>query len=307
MILFFYGENSFAMRREVERIRTHYVKKSGGDTSLEIFDLSEKSFDDLIRSVAAQPLFATSRLIIVRGLLNNKQTADKSNQLTEAVPESTIMIVEEREVDRRSKAFKSLAKLPAKNVKEFKDLSIGQLEKWVTSEVRQQGGRIDSATASLLVERVGHDQWQLAQEINKLVNFAPEIKPKVIEQLVVANTDQTIFMLIDAIAAGELSRAFELYHRLAQDGVADQQIIAMLNWHFRNLALACANPGSMGWAKDFGISPYAAQKASAQAANFDIEEVRCAYRYLVEADYAIKSGAKISQAAMEDLIYQLTS
>lgn len=307
MILFFYGDNDFMMRREVERIRAHYVKKSGGDTGLEIFDLSEKSLDELLSSVAVQPLFAASRLIIVRGLSKNKQGTDKINQVLDMVPQSTVMIVEERQVDRRSVVFKTLSKIPAKNIKEFKPLTAGQLERWIKSEVDRLDGKIETNAVRLLVDRVGGDQWQLEQEVAKLINFASEITAEAIDQLVVANTDQTIFMLIDAIAAGEMQRAFDLYDRLASDGVADQQIIAMLNWHFRNLALACVNRGGVGWAKDFGISPYAAQKAAAQAANFDIQEVRSAYKYLIEADYAIKSGMKSSRAAIEDLIYQLTN
>ncbi len=307
MIFFFYGENSFAMRREVERIRRHYTKKSGGDTGLEIFDLSEKSYDELTSSISIQPLFSSSRLIIVRNLAKNKLALEKIDQLMAAVPESTILIIEERDIDRRSKAFKLLSKLPTGNTKDFKLLSSSQLARWVQSEVEQLGGRIDSATTNLLVDRVGHDQWQLEQEIKKLVSYATTISPESINKLVVANSDQTIFMLIEALANRDIRQAFDLYHKLARDGVADQQIIAMINWHYRNLALACANRGGIGWAKDFGISPYAAQKASRLARNFDIEEVALAYKHIIEADFAIKSGIKSSQTAIEDLIYQLTN
>ncbi len=308
MIFFFYGDNSFAMRREIERIRTHYIAKSGGDSSFEVFDLNERSLDELIRSVAIAPLFATSRLIIVRGLAKNKLSPDLVEQLLDSVPDSTVMIIEEREIDRRGKVFKRLAKLPSKNVKQFNILSPPELWRWVMQDVKKQGGEISSDVARLLVDRVGTDQWQLEQEITKLINYDAHITVESIEQLVMPNSDQTIFMLIDTIVAQDSLAALKLYRQLIHGGVSDQQILAMLNWHYRNLALAYDNQGgSKAWIKEFKISPYAAQKAERQVYNIDLSELSRAYKYIVEADLAIKTGVKSSQSALEDLIYQLTN
>lgn len=308
MILFFYGDNDFAMRREVERVREHYVKKSGGDMSLEVFDLSETGFDNLLRSVAAVPLFASSRLIIVRGLSKNTAAASKIEQLLKNVSPTTVVIFEERAIDKRSKVFKTLSKLPAKNVRQFKVPTADQVVRWVIDEVKRRGGQIDMSTAKKLCEQVGIDQWQLEQEIIKLLNYDTTITSQNINLLVVPNTSQTIFMLIDAVAEQNLTRALELYHQLGRDGVADQQILAMFNWHFRNLALAYDNIGSgLNWAKTFGVSPFAAGKADQLARRLDGTEIGRAYRLIVEADYAIKTGVKSSQAALEDLIYQLAN
>lgn len=306
MILFFYGDNDFAMRREVERLREHYIKKSGSDMSLEVFDLGEKTLDDLLRAVAIVPLFASSRLIIVRGIGRHATKMDKIEQLLKSVPQSTVMVIEERQIDRRSKLFKTLTKLPARNVHQFKSLSPDEVARWVVSEVKKRGGQMDSATAKQLCEWIGADQWQLEQEIIKLLNYDRVITGESINLLALPNTNQTIFMLVDAVADQNLPKAFDLYYKLIRDGVADQQILAMLNWYWRNLALAYDNSGT-AWASEFGIAPFAAQKAAAAAKRVDKSDIERAYRLIVEADFAIKSGAKNSQAALEDLMYQLAN
>jgi DNA polymerase III delta subunit len=74
-------------------------------------------------------------------------------------------------VDRRSVYFKTLSKL--KQAKEFKKLSDPQLRDWLIAEATKLGGSINSGLAMNLIRTVGNDQWQLAQEIRKLVAYEP--------------------------------------------------------------------------------------------------------------------------------------
>jgi hypothetical protein len=60
MILFFYGENSYAMRQEVERLKQHYIKKSDGDLNLEVIDMGEKKSVDLLDALAVHDLYYAS-------------------------------------------------------------------------------------------------------------------------------------------------------------------------------------------------------------------------------------------------------
>ncbi len=304
MILFFYGENSYAMRREVERLREHYTKKSGDDMNLEVIDMSESSVGTLLDSLAVMPLLASSRFIILRGLGGNKQAVEKLQDILDAVPDSTILLIEEPTVDKRSTYFKTLSKL--RQAKEFKSLSDAQLRDWIVKETKRLGGNIAPGLAMSLLRRVGNDQWQLAQEVQKLVAYDPTITQDSIDLLVTANTEQTLFELTDAVVLGNLARAMDVYAALARQGVADQQILAMLVTQYRNITLAFDNAGQgSSWMDQFGIKPYPAEKAAQVASKLALSDLKRAYRLIVEADYSVKTGAAESSAAMQDLIIAL--
>lgn len=306
MILFFYGDNDFMIRNEVNRLREHYKKTVGSALSLEVFDLASGSLSEVVEATAAAPLFANSRLMVLRGLEKSKLAEGQIEKLIETVPDSTVLIIESPGIDRRSKAFKTLAALP--KATEFKTLTPVQLQSWVARTAKKLGAEIDSKTISYLVERVGSDQWRLQSELQKLANYSSIITREAIDQLTAPKIDTTIFALIEQVAAGEIKDSLQTYDQLTMDGVADQQIIAMLNWHYRNIALAIDNLGARDtfWAKAFGISPFAAQKATRLAARLNLADCLRAYNSIIEADEAIKSGQKPSRTALIDLIYTLT-
>lgn len=304
MILFFYGENSYGMRREVERLKAHYIQKSDGDLNLELIDMSDKNAGHLLDALAVMPLLATSRFIIVRGLGENRKAAERIDEILQAVSSSTVLLIEEPRVDKRSSYYKTLSKL--KQAKEFKNLSDPQLRDWIVAEAKQSGGSMAPGLAMNLIRRVGNDQWQLEQEVRKLVAYEPTVSQSAIDELVVANVEQTIFELTDAVIAGNMERAMSTYKSLARQGVADQQILAMLVWQYRNIVLASDNLGKGdSWAKEFGISPYAVNNAARVATKVALSDLKRAYNLIVEVDYSIKSGAAESGVALQDLIITL--
>lgn len=305
MIFYFYGANDFALHSQVEAIRAQYTKKTGGDLEMEQLDMSEHQISDLLDSLSVVPMFVTSRLIVVRGLSANKVAAEKIDEIVEVTPDSTILVVVDSKPDKRSKVFKALSKLP--KAKEFKSLSDGELQRWIRNRVSKAGGQIDARTASQLAMRVGNDQWQLNQEVQKLVLYNPEVTSESVELLVTPNFEQTIFELIDAVARHQTGRVLELYKRLSLDGVADQQILAMLNWQYRNLVLAKDNEGrDQTWAREFGIAPFAASKAAGMVRNLEMNDLKKAYHQIVQADLSIKSGEVPSALALEQLLVSLS-
>ncbi len=302
--MFFYGENSYAMRQEVDRIKGHYIQKSEGDLNLEVIDMADHKAGYLLDALAVQPLLASSRFIIVKNLGANKPAAEKIEEVLGLVPASTVLLIEEPTVDKRSSYYKKLS--AQKGAKEFKKLSDSQLRDWLVVEAKKLGGSMAPGLALQLIRMVGSDQWQLAQEIRKLVAYELTVSQAAITELVTPNVEQTIFMLTDAVIAGNLPKALEVYATIGRQGVADQQIIAMLVWQYRNIVLAIDNVGQGdGWIKEFGISPYAAGQASRVASRLDMNDARKAYTLIIQADYSIKSGAADSGAALQDLIIAL--
>ncbi len=305
MIFYFFGENSFAISERIADIKQQYIKKTGGSSDMETFDMSERSLSDLLNALSVVPMFVSSRLMIVRDLSTQKLSPEKLQELLSTIPDSTNVIITDSRVDKRSAYFKKLSQL--KNSKNYTLLSPPQLVAWVKSEIEKCHAKTDNRTISLLIERVGGDQWQLRSEIKKLALYSPQITVESIDKLVVPNLQQTAFMMTDAIMRGNAPKAVELYHNLALSGEPDQKILGAIVYQYRVLVLAKDNQsGSNKWIKELEVSPYAATKAQNLVHNIEMNKLKTAYQLIIDTDMAIKTGDLESSDALIDLMMKLS-
>lgn len=306
MILFFYGDNTYAVRAKIDAIARRYEQTTGSSYSLDSFDMSERTLGDLLNAVAIQPLFESSRLIIVKELGSNKVAREQIEQIIDSIPETSNVIIWEREIDKRSSYFKKLAKL--KKAQEFKMLDRPKLVRWIKQTSEDYGYLIEVGAINRLIELVGFDQWQLKNELIKLGNYNEHINTESVELLVTSSIEQTIFQLIDAIWSGNVQGAVRIYNTLLLQGSSDQQILAMFNWQLRNLVLAKESSGDYSRiSREFGISPYVLRRSAQSARMISFAQLKQAYARLIETDFAIKSGRLNSKSALEGLIIELAS
>lgn len=307
MVFFFYGPNSYAARRRLQELVTTYVAKSGTDFGLERIDGVTSSPSLIKVSLQAVPFLANSRLVIIDNYGRNKAAVEGLESLVGDIPETTVAVFFDSEVDRRTSYFKTLTRLA--KVVVFENLTQPQLVAWALMEVKRQGGTADRVAIMALVERVGDDQWRLAQELGKLVNFAPHINREAVETMVEPSFNETIFALIEAVTTGRADLASKLYAGLVADKTNEIYILTMLTWQARNLLMAkVAPPMAPGdLAKATGMSPYVAGKTQVAARQFDEEQLRAMMTATIETEYQIKSGQVSMNLAVEQLIYRLVS
>lgn len=305
MIFYFYGDNSYAIAKQVAHIKQTYQDKTGSDADMEVFEMSERPLNDLLNSLAVVPMFVSSRLLIVRDLGTHKLQKEKLDTLLANIADSTNVVFVDTKVDKRSVYHKTLSNL--KNAKNFLLLQPQHLVAWIKKLVEENKSSIDNRTINVLIDRVGNDQWQLEQEILKLCNYSKEITLQTVEELVVPNLQQTAFMMTDAVTKGDAVKAIELYKNLIVQGEADQMILGALVYQYRVMVLAKDNEGKdTAWQKKLSISPYAASKAQNLVRNRSIEQLAASYQLIIDTDLAIKTGKQESHGAMEMLIYNLS-
>lgn len=304
MIFYFYGPNSYLIKKAISDIRQKYISKSGNDHNIVTFDMSQARLGELIDAITASPLIVQKRLVIAQNMSSNKTVIEKIKEIINLVPETTILVIEDFEPDKRSSFYKLLS--TKTKAKCFENIEGTKLENWVKNEFLSHDIQLDGSTIRYLIQKAGEDMWQLKNEIEKL-SCHTKVTREAIDKLVVANVEQSIFELIDSVAKKDLKQALKIYRNLNLKGISDQQILAMLNWQYRNLALAYDNLGkSTQWIKDFSISDYVAKKSISLASKIDLEEISLAYQAIVDADFAIKTGQKPSGRALEELLIKLT-
>lgn len=301
MILYLYGENSFAINRQVGLIKQKYQQSTGQEGDLQNIDVSEKGIGELLSSLAVMPMFVSSRLIIARNLAAAKPAAEQIDEIINNTAESTNLVIIDPKPDKRTIMYKSLSK--QKGAKEFKALRGHELVKWVISEVQKLDAKISNQDATYLVNLVGEDQWTLSNEIEKLANYNPEITKATIDELATPSLENNTFILTEALAKRDLKRVINLYNQLKLQGHADQMILGAIIYQYRSLLLANLNDPELISA--YKMSPYSISKAKALASKMTLNDIKNAYKAIADVDLSIKTGDLPSSEAMNKLFYAL--
>jgi DNA polymerase-3 subunit delta len=307
MTFFFYGPNTYALKQQLGQMIAAYKAKTGSDIGLERVDGSTVKARELVAILQASPFLATSRLVIVDGMASNKTMGEKLADMLTAVPSSTVAVFVEREVDQRTNLFKALSR--ADKVVKFDQLSAPQLSSWAKAEVARLGAAIDAPALRELVDLTGGDQWRLAGEVGKLVNYSQVITLETVRKLVAPSINQSVFDLVEAMTAGRTDAALASYRGLLAAKENELYILTMVQWQLRNLLLAKTAPGltQAELAKTAGMSPYVAGKMMSAQRHHAEATLTNAYRAAADCELDIKSGRLKPEAAVEQLVFRVAT
>jgi len=307
MTFFFYGPNTYLMRRQIDQMVAAFIKKTGSDLGLERVDGSTANPAQVRSALQATPFLSTSRLVIIDGLSANKATFEKLVNPLELVPQTTVAVFVEPAVDQRTMAFKMLG--AANKVVKFEAQTSAQLTLWCKRLIEEAGGTAERGAIVELLKMAGEDQWRLSEEIAKLVNYQPQVTVESVRLLVIASPEASIFDLVEAMTAGRTADAYEARAALARQKQDDIYVLSMIQWQLRNLLLAKVAPSgitSAELAKAAGMSPYVAGKMQSTANSHSCEVLTAGLKLAIDYEYEIKSGRRASDAAVEQLIYRVS-
>ena len=172
--------------------------------------------------------------MIVEGVAANKAVAGQLGALLARVPSSTVAVFVEHEVDQRTVGFKVL-KASDKVVK-FESLAGAKLLAWVRAGATRLGGEMDAAAAREVVDLAGDDQWRLAEEIQKLVNFEPKVRVQAVRELVTPSVERSIFDLVEAMTSARSGQALAQYRGLLAQKQSEIYVLTMIQWQLREFA-----------------------------------------------------------------------
>jgi DNA polymerase-3 subunit delta len=255
MVTVLTGENAFALKRALDA-RVQMFISEHGDFAVERLDGAEASFERIQESLQSLPFLAAKKLVILRDAGLNKQFTEHCERLIKVLPETTDLIIVEAKLDKRTGYYKYLNKATA--VQEFAELDESGLARWLVAETAAAGGSLAAADARWLVERVGASQQLLSNELNKLLTYDLHITRQTIELLTEATPQSKIFDLLEAAFAGNTKRALDLYQDQRAQKVDPSQIIAMLAWQLKIVALikAAGDRTTNDIVRDAKLSPY---------------------------------------------------
>jgi len=317
MIIFLYGPDTYRSRQKLNEIVEHYkeIHKSGLD--LKLLDLKEKDFQDFKNEAQIASMFSEKKLLVLKNAFENFDFKEKISAEIEKFAKSEEVILFYEEEIKKDKFFQTLKKFS--EYQEFQLLDGERLKNWVKKEFRKYQAKIDSAVLEKLIEFVGNDLWQMANEIKKLVAYktghnqittvtklCPEIEREDVELLVKSKIEIDIFKTIDAIAAKDKKRAIKLLKAHLEKGDSPLYLLSMINFQFRNLLIIKdlieknLSPYSFT-----NLHPYVIKKSISLLGKFSFSELKKIYQKIFEVDLDIKTGKIEPEMALDLLITEI--
>lgn len=300
------GDNGFALERELRKLVDDHVA-AHGDLDVERVDVAASGADRVREALDSVPFLGGKKLVILREPGADKRVSEQAEQLFGGIPETTDVVVIEPKFDKRLNYYKFLKKHA--DFREFPELDVSGLSRWLAQEAKSAGGSIGAADARYLVERVGSDQMLLANELDKLLLYDPRITRHTIDELTEATPQGTIFQLLEAAFAGDRRRALRLYAEQRAQSVEPPQIIAMLAWQLHVLALVKTAgerpPDTI--AREAKLNPFVVKKSVGIARSLSRSDLRRLTGDLLKIDVDIKRTSTDPDEALRNYLLRLAN
>ena len=183
------------------------------------------------------------------------------------------------------------------------------------SDAAEQGVAVERGAIHYLVERAGSDVALCANELEKCilrVGTGQTVTRAVVEEMVKASVQDTIFTLVDAIIEGKSARAIGLMRELSQNNEPPELVLSMLSSQLRQLLqaralldarlpvaaasfarlppeLAAQMPDGSGSLRgSLQFMAWKARSLESQARNLSTAKIEHALHLCLEADLALK-------------------
>lgn len=322
----FFGPDHFSAREAVRELRQ---RLGVSDPNLVRLDGRTASPNEIAVASHTATFFAEPRLVIVEGVLARfagrrpsrgrsrrgrvaEAAASELDRLIEifsTLPDSTTLVLLEDEAPPGVlEALKGKADARSFSVKRG-----AEIRRWVEAQVKARGASIAGAALERLSEMVdGYHLGELAQEIDKLIAYTDGRRIEVddIEEVGAGAVQHQTWDLTDAVIAGRADRALKVLQQMDEKQHPAQLLLSMLVRQYRQVFLAQAllkeglSAPQIG--ERLGIThSFPLGKVIDQASRYPAQRLDQAYRRLLEADAAVKTGIMDIDTAIELLIVDL--
>lgn len=282
MITLLTGPNSFAIAQTLRDKRRDF---SGEVETFDAAELEPRQLPDLFTGMT---LFSPQRMVVLRGASAHKTLWAELEQWVERVPAETDILLVDNAPDKRTKTYKQLQKHAT--IKDHRELAESELVSWLQTYARQSDVELQTDVIRYLVSYVGHDQWRLKSEFDKLLLADQPITRQLIQDITEPYPEATAFELLDSVFSRNESRVHELIALLRERedpyqffGLLSSQVLAL----YAIVAAGTRRPDEI--ARDMALHPFVVKKLTLVARKLGKKSVERLIERLAYADERIKT------------------
>ena len=334
----FVGSEAYQRRICRETLLRAALGDADRDNAVTRYDLSEVDLVEVIDDARALSLFASDRVILVRGaelVLPKGKLAEESEEesprggqadelaayMKDPSPGVTLVFDCERfdlegedkaRVDRVRKFYSAIHETV-----EFRRYSVEDAAVEAARLVERAGLAIESDAMALLIESLAADVARIAVEIEKLSLYAGPGRTVTMEDIAALVPDArstNVFVLVGALGRRDRARALAVLDTLVRDGEYLPLALAFLAGQFR-LALAAKEAGLRSpqqiqahFTRN-GVAVWSsrAEQVYQTVSKFSSEQLKRGMRLVYEADKGLRDARPDDRIVMERFVMELTA
>lgn len=313
-----FGDEPLLKREVTQQLRVAALGADDGRFSTTVVAGREALLRDVIDELSTIAMFGSGKRVVVIEEADEFVTRNRSAlEAYVAQPRSSgVLILDAKSWPSNTKLYKALAEKGLQI--ECKFPSPARLLKWLTTRARH-GYQVDlePAAVELLADSVECDLGLMDQELAKLASFVGadgRITPQEVQDAVGGWRTRTAWEMLDAAASGQPASALEQLDRLLLAGEAPIAILAQIGSTLRRFAAAArivTESEASGRRiqlrtalEQAGFKPFVIGKAEMQLRQIGRQRAANLYRWLLEADLALK-GSSSSPAKARTVLEQL--
>jgi DNA polymerase-3 subunit delta len=326
IVYLLYGDDEFAMEAFLEQLRGRLGDPTTADMNSQVFSMPGIDLSALEAYCTSMPFLAHRRLAIlehVESMPSDQPFREEFFSLLERLPEHAALVLvdavdlqrwnSEQRYQEKSPIYAWVSEHPQRSyIQRCVSPHGSAFVKWIISQCQDLGGEIDPPAAHLLAELVSEDAHLAHQELSKLLDYVDRKRPvrvDDVERLTPFRAQSDIFAMVDA--AGERDGKTALKHLRSLLEVENPgYVFAMLIRQFR-LIIQVREAFDLGLDAKRSLSQktpdFVVKKISAQAQNFQLQELERIYRDLLAIDLASKTGGAPLEVALDRFIAELTN
>ncbi len=256
------------------------------------------------------PFFADKRVLLVEDSDFFKKGNEDMDELLGQLPETTVIVFSETNIDKRCKLYKTVAKLGT--VANFEAPDERTLLVWLKSLFSKENIRIEDDAVYHLLEGVGMDMSTLYNEAEKLKSYCLEKGAVTVEDVEVLSINQVegkIFDMMDALSKKDKKATMSLYSDLLMLREPAMRLLYLITRQFNillktKIALEDGKDNSQ-IASVVKVPPFTIKKYISQCGTYTKKQLLDRVNWCQEADRAIKTGAMRDSMSVEMLIIKL--
>ncbi len=305
-----YGEELYLKNQYKNRLRKAILPED--DTmNFSVYEGKGIDVQQVISQADTLPFFADHRLILIEESGFFKKACPELTDYLPQMPQETILLFVEDDVDKRSKLFKTVQKLG--RATELGRQDEKTLMKWVSGMIRKERKEITAGALNRFLEMAGDDMENIAQELEKLLSYTLDkdgIVQSDVEAVCTVTTENRIFDMIRAVAEKRQKQALDLYYDLLSLKEQPMRILFLLARQF-NQMLQIKDLREQGYdsgtiAKKTGMAPFIVKRSLEQANRFSVDMLRRIVEDCVRAEEDVKTGRLGDRLAVEMLIVKFS-
>lgn len=321
-----YGENqsllSVELSRWIDLFRAKYPQ-----SEIRRFNYSSDSESELAvalhQAVNGGSLFTKKVFLSVTNGLQAEANSETGKLILQACTQNSgdyvLVLIENKKIawtKPLAKALKKLSESGSLKLKEFINLPLLDLEKWIANRVKEEGGKFATAAVRQLAQILGNDFFALANEIAKLIAWrgGEEVMVADVNQLVIPKITEDVFAFVEAVGRRDIPKAQASLSRQFSQGVSPQSLIGLLAWQVRVLALVRQSldtsdrkASARELAQELGLHPFVVTRALQQIPYYSPVKIAWLYRELSDMDVKLKSTRTDPQVIFSMFLSKLST